>query len=78
MIFIDLLQHALYEGMSESESCGSECIDNRRINLGVVSGAVTVRQGQDVQLLHKVDTEDNGEPFVISYVLKQNNKTQLQ
>ena len=64
--------------MSKSEGCSSESIDNSRINLGVVSGAVTVRQGQDVQLLHKVDTEDNGEPFVISYVLKQNNKTQLQ
>ena len=64
--------------MSKSERCRSECIDNSGINLGVVSGAVTIGQGQDIQLLHKVNTEDNGEPFVISYVLKQNNKTRLQ
>ena len=64
--------------MTKSESCGSECIDNSGINLGVVSGAVTIGEGQDVELLHKVNTEDNWQPFVISYVLKQNNKTELQ
>ena len=64
--------------MPKSESCGSECIDNSGINLGVVSGAVTIGEGQDVELLHKVNTEDNWQPFVISYVLKQNNKTELQ
>ena len=78
MICIDLLQHALDQGMSKSESCCRECIDDSGINLGVVSGAVTIGQGQDIQLLHKVNTEDNGQPFVISYVLKQNNKTRLQ
>ena len=77
MIFVDLLQHALDQGMSKSESCRSECIDNSGINLGVVSGAVTLGQGQDVELLHKVNTEDNWEPLVVSYVLKQNNKTWL-
>ena len=77
-MFIDLLQHALYQGMAKSESCRSEGIDNSGINLGVVSVAVTIGQGQDVELLHKVNTEDNGEPFVISYVLKQNNKTRLE
>ena len=72
--FYDLLQHALYERMSKSESCGSECIDNSGINLGVVSGAVTLGQGQDVELLHKVNTEDNGQKLIVSYVLKQNNE----
>ena len=64
--------------MSKSEGCGSESIDNRWINLGVVSVAVAIGKGQDIELFHKVDTEDNGQPFIISYVLKQNNKTQLQ
>ena len=78
MIGVDLLQHALYQRMSKSESCGSEGVDNSRINLRVVSGAVAIGEGQDVKLLHKVNTEDNGEPFVISDVLKENNKTRLQ
>ena len=60
--------------MSESESCSSEGVDDSGINLGVVSIAVAVRQWQDVKLRHEVNTEDNGQKFIVSYVLKQNSK----
>ena len=72
------LQHSLDQTMSKSECCSSKGVDDSRINFGVVSVAVAVRQRQDVKFGHKVNAEDNGQKLVVSYVLKQNNKVQSQ
>ena len=56
--------------MSESEGGRSEGVENARVDLGVILIVVPVRDGQDVQLRHVVGAEDQGQPLVVSDVLR--------
>ena len=56
--------------MAESEGGGSEGVENGGVDLGVVLVVVAVGDGEDVQLRHVVGAEDQGQPLVVSDVLR--------
>ena len=56
--------------MPKSEGGGSEGVENSGVDLGVVLVIVAVGDGEDVQLCHVVGAEDQGQPLVVSDVLR--------
>ena len=55
--------------MTKSESSGGKAVEDRRIDLWVVSCIVSLGQRQDVQLLHEISAKDDGQPLVVGDVL---------
>ena len=66
-----LLEHALNEGMTKSKGGGGKRINDGRVHRGGVSVAVTVCNGDNVKLVHEINTQDYWKPFVVGYVLKE-------
>ena len=66
---MNLLEHALDEGVTESEGGGGEVVDDGGVDGGVVLVVVAVGDGQDVELGHVVRPQDDGQPLVVGDVL---------
>ena len=80
-----LLEHALDEGVTESEGSSSKAVEDGGIHLnddykgvtnhndddhlGVVVVVIAVSDGQDVQLGHVVSAEHQRKPLVVGHVL---------
>ena len=64
-----LLKHSLNQGMAKSEGCCGEAVDDCGVDGVPVAVGVAVGEGKDVQLVHVVCAEDDGQPLVIRDVL---------
>ena len=56
--------------MTESEGRRGEGVEYGGVGGWVISAAVALHQGQDVELVHVLHTNHNWQPFVIGDVLK--------
>ena len=56
--------------MTESEGRRGEGVEYGGVGGGVISAAVALHHGQDVELVHVLHTNHNRQPFVIRDVLE--------
>ena len=56
--------------MAESEGRSGEGVEDGGVGGWIIAAAVALHHGEDVELVHVLHTDHNGQPFVIRDVLE--------